>query len=306
MRIAIIGTGGVGGFFGIRLADAGNDVSFLARRKHLSAMREKGLSLLGPKGEIHLTDVAASDKVADLGPVDVALFCVKLYDTEDVGRELAPALSENGYVISLQNGVEAAERLGPILGRDRVCVGNAFMSARIAEPGVVRYTSDMSTMEIGEAGGGASPRLDAFAERCNKAGFTAHVADDIEAKLWSKFVLLSTNAAFTTAFRQPCGPLYRNQEIRDLARDAMAEVVAVGQAKGVNVDNGAIERAMGLLDTFPDDMYASMYHDLARGGRLEVGSLSGTVYRLGKEFGVPTPIHRTLYLSLLPYENGPA
>ena len=194
MRIAIIGTGGVGGFFGIRLADAGNDVSFLARRKHLSAMREKGLSLLGPKGEIHLTDVAASDKVADLGPVDVALFCVKLYDTEDVGRELAPALSENGYVISLQNGVEAAERLGPILGRDRVCVGNAFMSARIAEPGVVRYTSDMSTMEIGEAGGGASPRLDAFAERCNKAGFTAHVADDIEAKLWSKFVLLSALA----------------------------------------------------------------------------------------------------------------
>ncbi len=304
MRIAIIGTGGVGGFFGIRLAEAGNDVAFLARGKHLAAMREKGLSLIGPKGDTHLTDVTASDSIADLGPIDVALFCVKLYDTEDVGKELGPALSDTGYVVSLQNGVEAAERLEPILGKNRVCVGNAFMSAKIAEPGIVRYTSDMSTMEIGEIAGGPSPRLNDFADRCNASGFTALVADDIEAKLWSKFVLLSTNAAITTAFRQPCGPLYRNQEIRDLARDAMAEVVAVGQAKGVKIDNSAIERAMGLLDSFPDDMYASMYHDLARGGRLEVGSLSGTVYRLGKELGVPTPIHRTLYLSLLPYENG--
>ncbi len=304
MRIAIIGTGGVGGFFGIKLADAGHDVVFLARGKHLAAMRDKGLSLVGSKGDILLPKVTASDAIADLGPIDVALFCVKLYDTEEVGKALAPALSDNGYVISLQNGVEAAERLGPILGEGRVCVGNAFMSAKIEEPGVVRYTSDMSTMEIGEPSGGPSPRLDAFAAICNKAGFTALVTDDAEAKLWSKFVLLSTNAAITTAFRQPCGPLYRNQEIRDLARDAMAEVVAVGQAKGVDVDDSAIGRAMALLDTFPDDMYASMYHDLARGGRLEVGSLSGTVYRLGRKLGIPTPIHRTLYLALLPYENG--
>lgn len=304
MRIGIIGTGGVGGYFGALLAAAGADVVFMARGAHLAAMQRDGLLLTGPKGDTRIHPVTADSDPAKLGPIDVALFCVKLYDTEAVGRAIAPALAEDGYVISLQNGVESADILTPILGPGRVCPGNAYMSALIREPGVVAYTSNMSAIDVGELDGTMSDRLRRFANAGVAAGFDVRISDNIRRSLWTKLVVLAANSGFTALLRQPMKAIYGDPEVRALAEDSMREVVAVARANGVELAPDVIQKSLALADSLPDDMYASMYHDLARGRPIEVENLSGAVYRLGKRRGVDTPIHRTVYCALRPYIAG--
>jgi 2-dehydropantoate 2-reductase len=304
MRIAVIGAGGVGGAFGAALAKAGADVTFVARGAHLQAMRDKGLRVEGGRGETVIAPAQATDDPATIGPVDFVLFCVKLWDVESAGAAIKPLIGPTTAVIPLQNGIDSAERLIPILGPAAVMGGVAQISATIAEPGVIRQVGTFMRLVFGELEGGLSARGDAFLALCQKAGFDATHSDQIMTELWMKFVLLATNAAITAATRTPIGILRDDPDIAPLFQRASAEVAAVGRARGIILPDDIVERVSGFTRTAPPTMMASMAHDLIRGNRIELPWLSGKVVSLGRELGVPTPVHEILYAVLKPFTNG--
>ena len=304
MRIAVMGAGAVGGYFGALLAQAGHEVAFIARGAHMQAMRASGIVIDGPRGRIQVQNITVTDDPATLAPCDVVLFCVKTYDTESAAQAIRPLLAKGGVVITLQNGVDGQDRIAAVLGPDAVMGGLAMVSGVIAEPGVIKTISEMSSLRFGEANGSASPRAVAFADACTKAGFTAEIMSDIRSAQWQKFVGLATNAALTSLIRLPAGNIYHDPELLELTRRALAEVAAVAKAQNIALPEDIVERALKLHQNFPPTMYASMYHDHARGRRTELESLSGLVVRRGRQYGVPTPVHEMAYLCLKPYVNG--
>jgi len=305
MKIAVMGTGGVGGYFGARLAAAGEAVAFLARGAHLEAMRRSGLRVLSRLGEVHLDPVRATDDAAEIGPVDVVLFTVKLWDTEAAGRACKPLIGDASAVVSLQNGVESEAVLGRLLGARHVLGGVAQIAAVIAEPGVIRHTGSMARIIFGEHDGAPSDRARAFLEACQRAGIEAKLSDDIEKAIWNKFILLAPLAGVTSVTRLSIGAVMADPDTRALLRDAIAEAVAVGRARGVGLDDDALDHTLEVAQALPDEMRTSMEQDLARGGRLEVPWLNGAIVRFGAETGVSTPVNRTLLAALKPYAEGP-
>lgn len=306
MRIAVIGAGGVGGAFGAALAKAGADVTFVARGAHLAAMRQNGLRVEGGRGETHLLPTQATDKPETIGPVDVVLFCVKLWDVESAGELIRPLIGPNTAVIPLQNGIDASERLLPILGPQAVMGGVAQISATIAEPGVIRQTGTFMRLVFGELAGGKSERGERFLALCKQAGFDATHSDAIMTEIWMKFMILATNAGITAATRTPIGQLRDDPDIFPLFPAALAEVVAIGRARGVALPADAVEKGIAWTRGSPPMMMASMAHDLIRGNRIELPWLSGKVVALGRELGIPTPVHSFLYAVLKPHLNGTA
>lgn len=304
MQIAVVGAGGVGGAFGAALAKAGADVAFLARGAHLAAMRARGLSVLGPRGDLHVHPVKASDDPARIGAVDFVLFCVKLWDVESAGAAIRPLVGPSTAVIPLQNGIDASDRLIPILGREAVMGGVAQISATIAEPGVVRQTGTFMRLLFGELDGGASQRGAAFQALCQKAGFDAVNSSEILVALWEKFVLLATNSSVVALTRLPFGKLRGDPEVFALFEKGFAEVAAVGRARGVRLPADLETRALQSTRNFPPEMMPSMAIDLLRGNRLELPWLAGKVVALGRELGVPTPTFDVMYAALKPYANG--
>ena len=304
MKIAVIGAGGVGGTFGAALAKAGADVWFLARGAHLKAMREHGLRIVGGRGETHIAPAQATDDPAAIGPVDVALFCVKLWDVESAGERIRPLIGPDTAVIPLQNGIDAAERLIPILGAHAVMGGVAQVSATIEAPGVVRQTGTFMKLIFGELNGGRSARGDAFLALCRKAGFDAEHSDRIVTELWMKFILLATNSAITAATRQPVGKLRDDPDIAPLFPAAAGEVVAIARARGIALPEDAVARCVAWTANAPPMMMASMAHDLIKGNRIELPWLSGKVVAMGRELGVPTPTHAVLHAILKPHGAG--
>jgi len=304
MRIAIIGAGGVGGAFGAALAKAGADVTFLARGAHLAAMRSRGLRVLGPRGDIHLAPTQATDNAGEIGPVDLVLFCVKLWDVESAGTAIRPLIGPQTAVIPLQNGIDAADRLIPILGKDAVMGGVAQISATIAEPGVIRQTGTFMRLVFGELDGRPSQRGAAFHALCQRAGFDSTNSTTILTALWEKFILLATNSAVVAATRLPFGRLRDDPEVFELFARGVGEVAAVGRARGVALPDDIEARMQQATRNFPPEMMPSMAVDLLRGNRLELPWLSGKVVSLGRELGVPTPTHDVLYRVLKPYANG--
>jgi 2-dehydropantoate 2-reductase len=304
MKIAVIGAGGVGGTFGAALAEAGADVWFLARGAHLDAMRTNGLRIVGGRGETHLAPTQATDDPAAIGPADVVLFCVKLWDVESAGEHVRPIVGPATAVIPLQNGIDASERLIPILGTKAVMGGVAQVSATIEGPGVVKQTGTFMRLVFGELAGGRSARGDAFLKMCLKAGFDADHSDKILTELWLKFIVLATNSAMTAATRRPFGKLRDDPDIMALFEAATKEVVAVGKAKGIALPDDAAQRNMAFLAGAPPTMMASMAHDLIRGNRIELPWLSGKLVAMGRELGVPTPVHTVLYGVLKPFTDG--
>jgi 2-dehydropantoate 2-reductase len=304
MRIAVIGAGGVGGAFGAALAKAGGDVTFVARGAHLQAMRQNGLRIEGGRGETIVSPAQATDDPASIGPVDFVLFCVKLWDVESAGAAIKPLIGPTTAVIPLQNGIDSAERLLPILGAQAVMGGVAQISAVIAAPGVVRQTGTFMRLIFGELEGGKSARGEAFLSLCQKAGFDATHSDQIMTELWMKFILLATNAAMTASTRTAVGILRDDPDIAPLFARAYAEVAAVGRAKGIKIPEDAVEKTVGFNRHAPPTMMASMAHDLIRGNRIELPWLSGKVVSLGRELGVPTPVHEILYAVLKPFVDG--
>jgi 2-dehydropantoate 2-reductase len=304
MRIAVIGAGGVGGAFGAALAKGGSDVTFLARGAHLAAMRERGLKVLGPRGDIHLQPTQATDDPASIGAVDVVLFCVKLWDVESAGAAIRPLVGKTTAVIPLQNGIDASERLIPILGKDAVMGGVAQISATIAEPGVIKQTGVFMRLVFGELDGRPSARGAAFHAACQAAGFDSTNTNEIVVALWEKFVLLATNSSVVSLTRLPFGKLRDDPEVFALFEKAIPEVAAVGRARGVKLAPDLEERLLKATRGFPPDMMPSMTVDLLRGNKLELPWLGGKVVALGREVGVPTPTYDVMYAALKPYANG--
>jgi 2-dehydropantoate 2-reductase len=306
MRIAVVGAGGVGGGFGAALAKAGADVTFIARGAHLAAMKCQGLKVGGPRGETHLVPTKATDDPAGVGQVDIVLFCVKLWDVESAGEQIKPLIGPGTAVIPLQNGVDAAERLIPILGSGAVMGGVAQISASITAPGVIQQVGTFMRMIFGELDGRRSQRGEDFLALCLKAGFDATLSEQILTELWMKFILLASNAGIMALARQPIGKLRDDADARPIFLAAWQEAIDVGRARGVALPADARERIVELTKHFPSGLKAAMALDLDSGNRLELPWLSGKVAELGRQFGIPTPTHSMIYAMLKPYVMGAA
>jgi 2-dehydropantoate 2-reductase len=304
MRIAIMGAGAVGGYFGGLLSLSGQDVTFIARGEHLRAMQADGLTLDTPKGLLHVQHARFVAEPGDVGACDLVLFAVKAYDIEAAALKLKPLVDAGATVVSVLNGVDHQDRIAAVLGADRVLGGLAMVSGVIVAPGRIRYTSPMSSLRFGEADGSLSTRALAFRDACLAAGFGAEVVTDIRGAQWAKFVGLATNAALTSLLRLPAGYIYHDPDIMTMALRGFDEVAAVARAAGIALPADAGARALAMHQSFPKTMFASMYHDVAKGRPLELDSLSGTVVRMGRALGVPTPVHEMAYLALKPYING--
>ena len=304
MRIAVVGAGGVGGGFGVALAKAGADVTFIARGAHLAAMKSQGLRVQGGRGESHLVPTQATDNPVDVGKVDFVLFCVKQWDVESAGHHIKPLIGPNTAVIPLQNGVDAAERLIPILGANAVMGGVAQISASIIGPGLINQVGTFMRMIFGELDGKRSQRGEDLLALCLKAGFDATLSEAILTDLWMKFILLASNASIMALARQPIGKMRDDPEMRPIFTAAYQETFDVGRARGVALPAEAVETILKNTYHFPPDMKPSMALDLDRGNRLELPWLGGKVVQLGKKVGVPTPTHSLMYAMLKPYVMG--
>jgi len=304
MRIAVVGAGGVGGGFGVALAKAGADVTFIARGAHLAAMKSHGLKVQGGRGESHLVPTQATDNPADIGKVDFVLFCVKQWDVESAGHHIKPLIGPNTAVIPLQNGVDAAERLIPILGANAVMGGVAQISASIIGPGLINQVGTFMRMIFGELDGKRSKRGEELLALCLEAGFDATLSEAILTDLWMKFILLASNASIMALARQPIGKMRDDPEMRPIFTAAYQEAFDVGRARGVALPADAVETILKNTYHFPPDMKPSMALDLDRGNRLELPWLGGKVVELGRKAGVPTPTHSLMYAMLKPYVMG--
>ncbi len=304
MRIVIMGSGGVGGYFGARLAEAGCDVAFIARGAHLATLRERGLVVESQLGDVHLPRVRATDDPTGLGPVDLVLIAVKLWDTESAAQMVVPLVGPGTAVVSFQNGVQKDEVLRRIVGDAAVMGGACYIAATIARPGVISHTGTMQRLVFGEYDGGESNRAEALLDACRRGGIDAEVSADIQRVIWEKFVFLVGLSATTATVRLPIGPIRSNPQTRAFLLDAMREVVAVGRAQGVALSADYAENRLAFCDGLPAEMTSSMHNDLDRGNRLELPWLSGGVVELGKTVGVPTPVNRVVYDILALHTRG--
>jgi len=303
MRIAIVGSGGVGGYFGGRLAGAGADVTVLARGAHLDVMRARGLRICSPKGDLHLPRVQAAGDAREIGPVDVVLFAVKLYDTDQALDALPPLIGANTIVVPLQNGVDSVPMVSRAVGREHTGGGTCYVSAVIAEPGVIRHTA-MDHLIFGELDGSRSPRVAALLRACEPAGFRSTLSGDITVDIWTKFVRLSVMSGMTAVTRSPLGVICGDAELFAMLKAAVGEALAVAHAKGIAVPPTTVDDVGKAYAALPPHTKSSMLEDLERGRRLELPWLSGAVVRIGEEVGVPTPIHRFIATVLKPLVNG--
>jgi 2-dehydropantoate 2-reductase len=304
MRIAAMAAGAVGGYFGARLAAAGHDVHFIARGAHLAALRQNGLKIDSVHGDLSLKPVNATDDPAHVGPVDVVLFAVKLWDTEAAAEQARPLVGHDTRVITLQNGIDSVERMRPILG-DAVIGGAAYIATVIAEPGRISHTSQFARLRIGRSDGRADPQLDAFVKAAQDAGIDIAVPASIETERWEKFVFLVAMSALTAATRQPIGPIMADPDTSAWFAEVMREVAAVAKAKGVRLADDFVDQRVRFAHTgTPPGMKASMAHDLERGNRLELDWLSGRVVTLGRELGMPTPANEAAYRALKLWRMG--
>jgi 2-dehydropantoate 2-reductase len=306
MRIAVMATGAVGGYFGGRMAAAGHDVFFVARGAILDAIRSSGLKVESVLGDLHLQRPNVTDDPASTGPVDVVFFAVKLWDTEKAAEQARPFVGPGTRVITLQNGVDSPERLAPILGADNVVAGSAYIAAVMAAPGVVTHTSKFARMMCGRIDGKPDARLEAFADAARAAGIDVTLSDNIDRERWQKFVFLVGLSGATATMRMPLGPILQDPDTRVFFHNLMREVVAVGRAKGISIPPDFADDRLKFGLSSPPTFKASMLHDLERGKRLEVDWLAGKVVQLGRSLGVPTPSNEAVYAVLKLHRMGGA
>jgi 2-dehydropantoate 2-reductase len=302
-RIAVIGSGGLGGYFGALLARGGSDVTFVARGAHLAAMRRSGLRV--EPDVVHLARVQVTDEPEEIGPVDFVLLCVKLWDTQTALAQIAPMIGPNTAMVSFQNGVLKEDLLTAAFGADHVLGGVAYIATTVSEPGVITKTGPLERLVFGELDGTTSPRVETLLAACAAGGIAAEISHDISQEIWKKFVFLVGLSATTTTMRVPIGPIREDPQTRAFLLDVMREVVAVGQATGVPLPADYAEQRLAFADGVSADMTSSMYHDLRRGNRLEVPWLSGAVVELGRSAGVATPLNRAVADILALRARGP-
>jgi 2-dehydropantoate 2-reductase len=304
MRIVVMGSGGVGGYFGARLAASGEDVRFVARGAHLAAMQRDGLKITSKLGDLTVKPVTASPDPAALGPADLVVIAVKLGDTDSAIAGITPLMGADTSVVSFQNGVGAIDALTKAFGPERVLGGVAQIAAEISSPGSIRHTGTLARLVVGEPKGGLSPRVEAIAAAAKKAGIDVIASDDITRAIWEKFVFLASFSGVTTLARRAKGAIFADPDLKQLYADALSEAVAVARARGAALAPDHAERALKFTDGLPAEMKSSMFGDLERGNRLEVEYLSGAVARLGAAAGVKAPVHQAIYAALKPYMGG--
>jgi 2-dehydropantoate 2-reductase len=303
MRIAIMGSGGVGGYYGGRLAATGTDISFIARAAHLAAMRANGLRILSPAGDVHVPRVNATDDPAAIGPVDIVFFTVKLYDTDSAIKMLPPLMGPHTLVVPFQNGVDSVDMLTRAVGRDHVAGGTAYVSAVIAEPGVIRHTA-MGRLIFGMLDGSRPALLEELLQACARAGIDAILSDRILAEIWAKFARLTVFSGMTSVTRSPIGVVCGDPELFAMMEAALRESIAVAHAKGIPLSSNLYDEVVGSLRSLPPHAKASMLEDLERGRPIELPWLSGAMVRIGEEVGVETPTHHLITSLLRPHING--
>jgi 2-dehydropantoate 2-reductase len=301
MKVAVMGAGAVGGYLGARLQDGGADVHLIARGAHLDAVRERGLTIVTPEGERSTSRVKATDDPASIGPVDFVLFLVKSYDTDAAARRLAPLLGEGTAVLSLQNGVDNEDRIGAVIGRDRVLGGAAYILASIESPGVVR--SNAARLVLGELKPGQpSERVLRFVEAANAAGgIDARASENVLLTKWEKYTLLVAFSAVTAATQLTVGDIRASEAASAMLKAIMTEAWSIGRALGVPLADDHVEKAHALVLAQRDDEGTSLRHDLLTGHRMELEALQGTLRRLGRETGIPTPWTDAAYAILQPW-----
>ncbi|MBI2561253.1 MAG: 2-dehydropantoate 2-reductase [candidate division NC10 bacterium] len=293
MRIAVLGSGGIGGYYGALLANAGHDVAFIARGAHLEAMQRRGLTVRTPEGESTIPVTAVADTRA-LGPVDLVLFCVKSYDTEPAAQALAPLMARDTAVVTFQNGLDNVDAIAFVVGSGAVLVGAVYIALQLVGPGVILRTGGEGKIVFGELSGALTERVQRIAGAFHQSGIPHQVSIDINRVLWEKFLFIAGVGGVTALARSGIGPLLASLEGRTLLTTSCEEIVAVARAERVPLPADAVDRVIEQAATLPPQWRSSMARDLEDGRRLEVEALSGAVVRRGVKLGVPTPIHRTI------------
>jgi 2-dehydropantoate 2-reductase len=310
MKILVLGAGAVGLYFGGVLALGGHAVQFGARSASAAAINTNGIRLDGPRGRYDITKVTATADPEEALGADIVLLCVKRYDLLTAAAQWRAALASAGAVICLQNGVDGQALLRRAVPESAGFGGLAFVAGRLESAGAMQYMSDMSSITFGGPGATANTLLQSFASSVNDAALplpaSALPVEDIAMAQWAKFIALATNAALTCITRSPAGVIYHDDELLALARESIAEIIAVGRAEGVALQDSQGEAALRMLQGLPAGMVASMHHDLVAGKPLEVEGLSGHIHALGKQHGIPTPFHRFVYTCLKPHIHGAA
>ena len=303
MRFAIFGVGAIGGYFGGRLAQAGEEVAFIARGEHLEALRTKGLRVDSINGDFVLPAVTATDDPSRIGVVDVVLVGVKTWQVPAAAESMRPLLGEDTLVLPLQNGVEAPAQLAKILGREHVCGGLAKIISYIAGPGHIRHTGADPYIALGELDNQPSDRLERLRRALQRSGVSAEIPPDITAALWAKFLFVASWGGVGAITRAPIGVIRSVSQTRRMLEGSMQEIYEVADALNVNLAPDAVSAAMGFIDTLPPNGTTSMQRDIIENRPSEIESWTGAVVRFGRDAGVPVPINEFTYNSLLPLER---
>ena len=304
MRIAVMGTGGTGGYFGGLLARAGEEVTFIARGDHLEEIRKNGLAIKSVLAGDFSIPANATDNTQDIGPVDFVLFCVKAYDNATAADQIRPLIGPETVVLSVQNGIDNEQQIGEVIGPEHIVGCVSYVSSIIESPGVVAQTGGPGKIVLGEMQGGTSARTETIQNTLQNSGIAAELHPDIQVALWQKFLAICGVNGITALTRLPMGEILACEETRNLMRGTMEEVEAVARASGAALPGDCVDQSMDLFSSLEPSIRGSMYYDLAAGRRLELDVLNGTLVRLGSEHGIPTPINFAIYAALKPYLDG--
>jgi 2-dehydropantoate 2-reductase len=304
MKIAVIGSGGVGGFYGLKLVQAGHDVTFLARGAHLRAIKEGGLHVENDLGNHFSARVNATDDIAQLGRPDLIIIAVKMWDLEQIARDLKKIAGPETAVLSLQNGVIKDYMLRKVFGDDAVIGGVGYVATTIGRPGVIAQTGALQRIRLGEYDGQKRPRSAELVESFASVGVDATLADNIARVLWEKYVFLVGLSSMTCLTHLTIGPIRENEGSRRVLRSVIAEGVAVGRAHGVALPEDYADECMRLVDGLPYTMTSSMFHDMEKGNRIELPWLGGGIVSLAQDTDVAVPVNTMIADALSPYVNG--
>lgn len=301
MKVGVVGAGGVGGYFGGRLALAGTEVALLARGPHLMALQQHGLQVRSVVDDFSV-EVAASDDPAEIGPCDVVFFCVKSYDSDRAGALLAPLMRTETAVVSLQNGVDNEEKIAAQIGSEHVLGGAAFILSHIVEPGVIEQIGGPCRIVFGELDGSHSDRTERLLAECRAADINAGITDDIQAVLWDKYAFLCALAGMTAATRLPIDKLLNVPESRAMFQDIVREVALAARPEGVKLPDDVVEQKTAFAETFEPGSFSSLHHDLISGHRLELDALFGELTRRARRRAISVPASDAIYALLRPWE----
>jgi 2-dehydropantoate 2-reductase len=301
MRIAIIGTGGVGGYFGAKLARAGNDVSFLARGSQYDAIKNNGLTIKSILGDFHLDNVNVKEYIQELGTADLALICVKAWQVLEIRADLKNLLHEHSIIIPLQNGVLAVDELSETIERKNIIGGLCRIFSKIESPGVINHFGVTPAIIFGELDGTVSNRTLEIKHLFNKAAIYSQISTNVEADMWKKFIAICVGGLMAVT-RTTYGELRELKETRNMMSDLLHEIYALALKMGINIEPDFIGKTISFVDTFPYESTTSLARDIWEGKPSEIYYQNGAVVKLGKQYGIETPVNEFLFNCILPME----